>query len=60
MKKAHLHSEQFDGALHTVCGRADDETARILPDDDFDALPSAERCAYCTDYMWPYGKPGDA
>lgn len=54
--KAHLHSEQFDGHLHTACGRAgNEERVRILTEDDFAKLPRAERCAYCTNIEFPHG-----
>lgn len=53
--KIHLHSEQFDGYLHAACGRAD-ETARILTDDDFEAAPEADICAYCAREYCPHGR----
>ena len=53
--KVHLHAEQFDGALHTTCGRADDRTAHIVHDEEFESTPHAARCAYCEASYWPHG-----
>jgi len=57
--KVHLHSEQFDGYLHAACYRAPfDPPApdpRIVGEDDFEKLPRAARCHYCTRINWPRG-----
>lgn len=58
MTKAHLHSEQFDGWWHPVCGRVPDRPAvaqGIVCEDAFERTPKKERCRYCAAEMWPKG-----
>jgi hypothetical protein len=40
--KTHLHSEQFDGYIHALCGS---ERGIVLMEDAFDASPPENRCA---------------
>lgn len=55
--KIHLHSEQFDGYRHAVCGAGDwDATSlRCVEADVFEQLPRIKRCLRCTYYWWPKG-----
>lgn len=56
VRKAHLHSEQFDGHKHAECGAGDGDHIRILFEEDFEVLPRAERCSKCTRYWFPNGQ----
>ena len=51
LMKVHLHSEQFDGALHSQCGVGE----KIVMSDAFEA--STNRCRRCELYWFPYGQP---
>jgi hypothetical protein len=51
--KIHIHSEQFDGAMHPQCGRG----STALPADAFEAAEPAARCALCARYWFPNGQP---
>jgi hypothetical protein len=53
MTKVHNHSEQFDGAWHSVCGRG--KTA--VSSDQFEGTPPAQRCVYCERDWFPNGQP---
>lgn len=53
MPKIHNHSEQFDGAMHPVCGRGD----TAVTSDEFEATPRAMRCAVCNRDWFPSGQP---
>lgn len=54
--KTHLHSEQFDGHLHAWCGRGG-ETAKVVPEDAFEATEPAQRCQLCDREWFPNGQP---
>lgn len=53
-KKIHLHSEQFDGALHPWCGKGD----RVVGSDEFESTERKLRCFYCDREWFPNGQPG--
>lgn len=51
--KVHNHSEQFDGAMHPVCGRGYTAvTAEV-----FEATDPAVRCKVCERDWFPNGQP---
>lgn len=53
MAKIHNHSEQFDGAMHPVCGRG----TTAVGSDEFEATPRAMRCTACDRDWFPSGQP---
>lgn len=53
MPKVHNHSEQFDGAMHPVCGRGN----KAVGSDEFEATPHADRCTACSRDWFPGGQP---
>ena len=59
MSKVHLHSEQFDRALHAECGRLDKPSkwgdGRIVTEEEFEATPRVNRCKLCAMRYWPHG-----
>lgn len=63
--KYHVHSEQFDGALHAGCCRFPHDpfpgekfSSYILTSvSDFAKLPAKKRCKYCEIDHFPYGLP---
>jgi hypothetical protein len=54
--KTHVHSEQFDGSLHAWCcaGSSHDGT-KVVVENDFAAIPYADRCRKCAADQWPRG-----
>lgn len=50
--KVHNHSEQFDGAFHSWCGRG-----KAVSTLEFEAAPSRLRCKLCEADWFPYGQP---
>lgn len=50
--KVHNHSEQFDGAFHSWCGRG-----KAVSTLEFEATPSRLRCKLCEDDWFPNGQP---
>lgn len=61
--KIHLHSEQFDGAMHAECGRfpydpkpGEKYFEFIESEEVFETLPREKRCSYCIDYWFPRGE----
>lgn len=57
MRPVHLHSEQFDGHLHAVCGAGDwfPPNSRCVSGDAFEAVARISRCRRCAAYWWPMG-----
>lgn len=63
--KHHLHSEQFDGALHASCGRfphdpfpGEKYSDFILTSETaFANLDKIDRCQYCEADQFPHGMP---
>lgn len=53
MSKVHLHSEQFDGAVHAWCGRG----TTAVEEHVFEATAPALRCQLCDRDWFPYGQP---
>lgn len=53
MSKAHNHSEQFDGAMHSVCGQG----FVILTNEDFEGFERKLRCKHCERDWFPNGQP---
>jgi hypothetical protein len=51
--KVHNHSEQFDGALHAVCGRGN----KVVTNDEFEATEPNLRCKLCEKDWFPCGQP---
>jgi hypothetical protein len=51
--KIHNHSEQFDGAMHSVCGRVD----TAVTNDEFEATDPKLRCKVCERDWFPNGQP---
>lgn len=50
--KVHNHSEQFDGAMHSVCGQG----SVIISSDDFEGYPRDMRCKHCERDWFPNGQ----
>ena len=51
--KIHNHSEQFDGAMHPVCGRG----ATAVSTKVFEATYPELRCKICDRDWFPNGQP---
>jgi hypothetical protein len=51
--KVHLHDEQFDGTMHSWCGRG----SEVAGEDDFEAIDPDKRCKLCDREMFPRGQP---
>ena len=52
--KIHLHVEQFDGHMHSNCGRSE---LKVVSQDEFEATESRLRCKFCEKYWFPNGQP---
>lgn len=63
--KYHLHSEQFDGALHAACCRfphdpfpGEKYSEFILTEaNEFAKIKKEKRCQYCESEEFPHGIP---
>lgn len=53
MGKVHIHSGQFDGAMHSSCGRGNSAVTEA----EFEATPASLRCRLCDRYRFPNGQP---
>jgi len=53
MSKVHLHEEQFDGHLHSWCGR----NGKVAGIDEFEATDQKLRCYFCERNWFPRGQP---
>ncbi len=51
--KVHLNSEQFDGHMHSHCGRGN----LVVYADEFEATDPINRCFFCSNYWFPRGQP---
>lgn len=51
--KVHIHDEQFDGHMHSWCGRGGNA---VLPD-VFEATAPDLRCSFCNREWFPGGQP---
>lgn len=51
--RVHIHSEQFDGALHPWCGRG----STAVPSKQFEATNPKLRCKICERDWFPDGQP---
>lgn len=51
--KIHNHSEQFDGTMHSVCGRG----LTAVSSDVFEATAPELRCKACDRDWFPNGQP---
>lgn len=53
--KVHNHSEQFDGHLHSDCGRG----TLVVTNEQFEATDPKDRCRLCDRAWFPYGGQPD-
>lgn len=53
MPKIHLNSEQFDNAMHPLCGRGKIAVYEL----EFEATPYKDRCKLCDREWFPNGQP---
>ena len=52
--KVHLHSEQFDGHMHSWCGRGGHHA---VDEKTFEATNPSLRCKLCDREWFPNGQP---